>query len=472
MLRVLIDKEIRELIGSTKFALIFVVCATLIVLSFYIGAANYRVSVDHHRAAKAENLQQLEGVTDWLMVRQNRIFLPPQPLAALVTGVTNDIGRTTEVVARGELAAHDSRFNEEPIFAVFRFLDLRFIFSVVLSLFAILLGYDAISGEKERGTLRLALANAVPRSTYIMGKLIGSFAALSVSLLIALGIGCLLLPIMGVPMASADWIRLGLIIMTGMLYFGVFLTISMFVSATTQRTSSSFLLLLMVWIVSILIIPRASVLLAGRAVDVPTVDEIGAKKASYSSQLWKDFRHGMAGFEGPETDDIESIMNVFNKFMDSLTTIRDEKMNLFASQLNEERHNRQRVQQAIAFNLARISPAASLTLAVEELAGTSLDLKNRYHDQAMAYQKIYAAFIKEKTGMNVGGRMIVWKVTIDGEEEEEEPIDPNELPVFVYEPPSVSESVQAAIGDMGLLGLFNIMFFAASFVAFRRYDAR
>lgn len=472
MLRVLIDKEMRELIGSTKFALTFAVCAILIVLSFYIGAANYKVSVDHYRAAKAENLQQLEGVTDWLMVRQHRIFLPPQPLAALVTGVSNDIGRTTEVEARGELAAHDSRFNEEPIFALFRFLDLSFIFTVVLSLFAILLGYDAISGEKERGTLKLALANAVPRSTYIMGKLIGSFAALSVSLLIAIGLGCLLLPVMGVPMASADWARLGLIILTGLLYFGVFLTISMFVSATTHRTSNSFLLLLVVWVVSVMIIPRASVLLAGRAVDVPSVDEVGARKASYASQLWKDFRHGMSSFDPPETEDIELVMNAFNKFMDSLTAIRDEKMNLYTAQLNEERHNRQQMQQAVAFNLARLSPAAALTLATGELAGTSLRLKNRYYDQAMAYQKIYAAFLKEKTGMNVGGRMMVFKVSINGEEEEEEPIDPTELPAFVYEPPSVSNSVQAAIGDMGLLGLFNILFFAASFVAFRRYDAR
>ncbi|MDH4034276.1 MAG: ABC transporter permease subunit, partial [candidate division Zixibacteria bacterium] len=282
----------------------------------------------------------------------------------------------------------------------------------------------------------------------------------------------LLLPLMGVPMAAADWWRLGLIILTGMLYFGVFLTISMFISTTTQRTSSSFLLLLVVWIVGVLIIPRASVLLAGRAVDVPSVDEVGAKKASYASQLWKDFRHGMASFKGPETQDVEQMMNVFNKYMDSLTAIRDEKMNLYTAQLNEERYNRQKVQQAVAFNLARLSPVASLTLATEELSGTSLGLKNRYYDQAMAYQKIYAAFLKEKTGMNVGGRMMVFKVKMDGEEEEEEPIDPNELPAFVYEPPSVPDSLQAATGDMGLLGLLNILFFAASFVAFRRYDAR
>ena len=331
---------------------------------------------------------------------------------------------------------------------------------------------QGICGEKEGGTLKLVLANAVPRSTYILGKLIGSFLALSVSLLVALSVGCLLLPMMGLPMASENWVRLGLIILAGLLYFGVFLSASIFVSTMTRRASSSFLLPLVVWIVSVLIIPRAAVLLAGRAVTVPSVDEIGAKKASYASQLWSDFRHGMKSFESPETEDVEQLMSAFNKYMDSLTAVRDEKMNDFAAQLNEERYNRQVAQQVAAFGLSRLSPVASLSLATAELAGTSLSLKDRYHQDAMAYQKTYAAFLKEKTGMNVGGRMMVLKVKAGGEEEEEEPIDPTELPAFVYNPPSRAASIQAAVVDMGLLGLFNLVFFAGAFIAFRRYDAR
>ena len=47
------------------------------------------------------------------------------------------------------------------------------------------------------------------------------------------------------------------------------LTVSVFVSTVTQRTSSSFLVLLVIWIASVLIVPRAAGLLAGRAVEVP-----------------------------------------------------------------------------------------------------------------------------------------------------------------------------------------------------------
>ena len=203
MIRTIIEKELREIIGSAKFAVTFGACALLILLSFYVGAENYRTLERQHEAALRENLRKMEGLTDWFAVQDHRIFLPPQPLATLVTGVSNDIGRTVEVRGRGELAADDSRFNEDPIFAVFRFLDLDFIFQIVLSLFAILFAYDAICGERERGTLKLSFANAVRKESYILGKLLGSYLALALPLLVPILGGCGLLLALGVQIGRA-----------------------------------------------------------------------------------------------------------------------------------------------------------------------------------------------------------------------------------------------------------------------------
>ena len=105
--------------------------------------------------------------------------------------------------------------------------------SLVLSLFAILFAYDAVSGEKERGTLRLSFANNLPRGIFILGKIFGSFLALAVPLLVPILLGCMLLPLLGAPMTSDDWFKLGCIILAGLLYFGVFLTLSVFMSALT-----------------------------------------------------------------------------------------------------------------------------------------------------------------------------------------------------------------------------------------------
>ena len=470
MLKLIIEKELRETIGSSRFAISFGICALLIILAFYVGARNYQVTRAQYEAALAENLRQMEGITDWMMVDQH-IFLPPLPIAALVTGIANDIGRTVEVHGRGELTAEGSRFNEDPLFAVFRFLDLDFIFQIVLSLFAILFAYNAINGEKEQGTLRLTFANAVPRATYILGKMAGTFLALAVPLLIPLLIGCLLLILLGIPLNGDDWGRLALIIGAGLLYFGVFLTLSIWVSALTRRSASSFLLLLILWLFAVLIIPRSAVLLAGRAVDVLPIDEIATQKSRLMAQLWEEDRKVMANFRPSQTEDTEAMLNEFNQFMQDQAEKREQKLRALSERLEEQRRNGERLRERWALWLARLSPTASFSLAAMNLAGTSLMLKQQYLDAANAYQERYAAFIGEKTGgMLRSGGFVVRR--IGGADNQPPPIDPREIPAFDYQPPPLPEAAATSLADIGLLACFNLLCFAGAFVGFLRYDVR
>ncbi|MCI0513437.1 ABC transporter permease [candidate division KSB1 bacterium] len=472
MLKLIIRKELLETIQSKRFIWTFSVCSALILLTFYMGAENYQLNLARYEAAKAENLRKLEGVTDWLMVRSHRIFLPPAPLEVLVNGVANDIGRTVEVVGRGELTASGSRYNEDPLFAAFRFLDLDFIFQIVLSLFAILFAYNAINGEKEAGTLRLSFANAVPKDQYILGKLLGAFLALGLPLLIPILLGCLLLPILKVPLSPAEWLRLGLILLTGIFYFGIFLTLSIFVSAITTRSAHAFSFLLVIWILTIFIIPRAAVLIAGRMVPVPSVDELAFQKSRYQAQLWQEDQVKMNQYHPENSGDPDKMLAEFHKFMEELADAREKKANALATRLNESRRNRQQVQERLALGLARLSPAALFSLATTNLASTSLALKAHFMQEVYGYQQTYRQFILAKTGMNPGSGMIVMRVRNDDSEEQEKPIDPKELPPFLYQKMALPEILGHSLLDLSLLVLLNIVFFVAAYVKFLRYDVR
>jgi hypothetical protein len=231
--------------------------------------------------------------------------------------------------------------------------------------------------------------------------------------------------------------------------------------------------LLVIWIAAVLIIPRTSVMLAGRAVDVPSVDELMARKASFARQLWKEFQEDLRSFEAPPVGpdgDIEVLMAGFNQYMDSATAKRDEKLDDFTNRLNEERFNRQTVQQRVAFGLARVSPTASFSLAAARFAGTSLDLKDRFRDSAHGYRRTFNDFMKEKTGMNVGGRVIMFHMGED--EEAPEPIDPRELPAFQFRAASFTSALADSAVDLGVLAIFNLVFFAGAFIGFLRYDLR
>jgi ABC-type transport system involved in multi-copper enzyme maturation permease subunit len=476
MFKLIVVKELREILLSTKFVTTFLVCSVLIVLAFFLGARGYHVGRAQYDAAVAEDRRQLEGETDWLNVTPS-VFLPPQPMSYLVPGISNDIGRTTEVRGRGGLRTDGSHFGEEPLLAVFRFVDLEFTFQVVLSLLAMLFGYDAICGERERGTLRLTFSQSVPRATFILAKISGSFLALTVPLLIPLAAGGLILLVMGVPLSGQDWLRLALVIAAGMLYVGAILGLSVFVSAITRRSSTAFVVLLSLWVVGVLVMPRASVLLAARAVEVPSTDQVLSQRSRLWAQLWREDQKEIQAFlrdsfSGERDDDMEGgqrAIAAFNEKFDQLADERQRKLAELDARLSEERRNRQTTQQRLALGIARLSPASAFSLAAAGLAGTSLDLPEHHMSQVAAYQERYAAFQQQKTGRSSGGIRMVIKT---GDEEEPGPIDPAELPAFVWRPQTTGEVVQAGVFDLSVLALFNLLFFSGAFVAFLRYDVR
>lgn len=471
MFTLIFVKELKDIIQSSRFTISFAVCSVLIILSFFMGAQNFLSSRAQYEAAIQENRNQISAHTEWMMI-EHAVTRPPQPLTALVNGISNDIGRNIDMSGRGELRAENTRFNDEPIYAIFRFMDLEFIFKVILSLFAIIFAYDAINGEKTAGTLQLCFANPVSRISFIGGKLAGSFVGLSLALIIPLCIGAALLPIFGISLTSSEWLRLGLIVLAGLAYFGLFLALAMGISAATRRPSNSFLIGLVVWIFAVLIIPRASVLISARLVDVPNIDEITAQKNRYRIQLFDEDKPKMANFELAEGTEIDDAMSQFSAFMGELSSARQEKVDIFNQRLNESFTNKRRQQESLALKLSRISPTSVFTLAITELAGTSLALQHRFMDAAYNYQTLYSNFMTEKTGSTRSGgfRMVV--ITTGEDEAEPEPLDPDELPLFEFTQPTAREAAANSSLDLGLLLLFNLLFFGGASVAFHRYDLR
>ena len=220
-----------------------------------------------------------------------------------------------------------------------------------------------------------------------------------------------------------------------------------------------------------LIIPRTAVLLAGRAVEVPSVDYINFEKSKFEEQLWQADRKKMDQYwrENPPTpnESREQRMTQFRRFMTELASTREEEERTFAEKLNEDRRNKESRQQQVALSIARISPTSSFSLASADLAGTSLELKQRFQETANAYQVTYSNFINEKTDGMGGG----WWAR-GGDDTQSDPIDPYELPAYNFEEPPASELVSGALPDMAILVFFNLIFFVGAFVAFLRYDVR
>lgn len=475
MLKILLEKELRDIVYSTKFAITFGAASVLLLLSFYVGIRNYQESIKEFEAAKTTNASNIASLTDWRSV-QHRVFRKPQPLQVLVNGVTNDVGRTTDMRASGELNLINSRFSADPLFAVFRFLDLNFVVIIVFSLFAILFGYDAINGEKEAGTLKLVFANKVSRASFILSKLLGSILALGVPLLIPLLVGCLMLVGFGIPMSGAEWARLFLISAAGLLCFGVFLTLSIMISSLVTRSSVSFLLSLVVWIFSVLIIPKGAVVLAAQIIDAPNLDAVESQKRKFSADQMQRRMQSMQNYFSSRSMSADTgFVSAFGAYQDSLSKAYEKERLEFFGRLNEDLRNKKDWQSRWAFGLSRVSPTAIFQIAAMNLAGTDVEMKYRYQQELNRYQDTYSKFMTSKVGSTADMmRVVIRRYSTNQSEAEEKPkpLNPVEIPDFIDQQRDLGSTVTASMLDGGLLVVLNALFFAGAFFAFLKFDLR
>jgi ABC-type transport system involved in multi-copper enzyme maturation permease subunit len=403
--------------------------------------------------------------------------------------VNKDVGRLYLISSFQFIKLRNSIYSDDPIFAVFRFIDLTFIFTVVLSLFAILFTYDAINGEREHGTLQLTFANALSRPQYLLGKFLGAWLGLVAPLSIPILLGILLVLLFQIPMAAMHWARVGALLGISFLFFTCFVALGLLISTLTKRSSISFLVALVVWVLSVLIIPRAAIMAAGQIVRVPSVAEIEAQQDGFERDQWQKLTQQLqerwqqrsAAMAGMTASEREAYQNEHEwKWMQEEDKNRkavQKDIEQNALKLREELRNRKINQEKLAFSLSRFSPASAYQLAAMNLAGTDVALKTRYEDAMQQFREVFNTAVTKKREAEGGtdGVQIRWssdtgmkiKMGRDGGA-----LNVSDLPRFSAPQVSFSEALTPAIVDFGLLGIYAILGFAGAFVAFLRYDVR
>jgi len=469
MLKDIIKKEIVETITSPKFVFTFLLCAVLILLSVYTGITSYRAEQKEFTAAIALNKKNLESQTNYLTLAAmgTKVNRPPQVLSAISSGIDEAIGRVATVNSGNDPNLIDSKYSSNPVFSVFGALDLTFIVKIVLSLFAILFTYDAIVGEKERGTLKLTLSNKVPRDKLILGKVIGGYISLLIPLIIPLILSLLILMVFpGIHLTGADWGRLLLMFVIFFLYLSVFFTLGLFVSARTSKGSTSFLILLFIWVVFVTIIPKVSVLAASQIKPIPSVHEITSKKEAFVQQIQSGAQKEMLDWvkQNPPKpgEDQKAFQERLRKFLEDFQQKKTSEVEANNAVLERDYQARKRAQEKLAINISRISPASALTFSTMSLARTGLDEHQRFLDSIRAYKPIFAKWANQKamSTLDFSGTGQTAKVVLD------------EMPQHGFQSEPLSKSLARTIPDIVLMVILIIVFFVGSYVSFLKYDVR
>ena len=261
-LRVLIRRELLDNLTSSRYVLTSVLCVALCVTSIVLMLEDYT-----YRQKRFNLSHNVSGMHHNLSHRQ--IFAkPPQPLSVMVRGIDEVIGRTLHIAGaqpEEEPVAHVFNYygEEHHLFDLFTIPDFVYIISIVLSALTIFLSFDVICREKETHTLSLVLSHSLPRSMLLFAKWIGGYTSLLVSLLPALVLMLLFLTASArAPLEAEHWIRLLVIIGFSFIYLSVFFTLGLLISTLTHRSSTALILVLFIWVIWVLGMPRAGTLAA------------------------------------------------------------------------------------------------------------------------------------------------------------------------------------------------------------------
>jgi ABC-type transport system involved in multi-copper enzyme maturation permease subunit len=475
MLGGLIRAQILENLYGIKFIVTFIVCLILVIAGTISGIGKYQGQLrDQADIINTNEASMMESGSWWSAARLGqKVVKPATRLVLFSSGLEESVGRTATVKEGDFPQMEDSIYSTAPIFAVFGDIDLTFIIKIVISLFAILFTYDLVSGEKERGTLKLCLSNSVPRNTYILGKSIGSFISMLIPLIIPMAIAMLILLTLGDMNFSGDeWARVGLIILGYTFYMMAFFSVGIFVSTMTKKSAVSFLILLFIWVIIVLILPKTAMLVAGQMNPIPTVNEVRAEqmklRQQFNTTVWERTAEEFKKTSGAEVN--WSSRESRRQMFDIRNRIRTELEPIYVKdneKLVDDFKKKQSNLTNLAITMSRLSPASAVTYLGMNLAGTGYADQEAFLKQLTGHRERFAAFIEdeqEKERRDRSDRRM--SKTSQGE------LDISGMPKFSYTRLSLAESFELVLPDLAALIIVSILFYLLAFVMFLRYDVR
>jgi ABC-type transport system involved in multi-copper enzyme maturation permease subunit len=494
MIAVIAKRELLDQVSSPKFIFLFLVSSLLVVFSLYTGSAAYISARDELRSTDQLSQREVENRANYQELARFgvKVGRAPSPLSAVAGGVSSALGRSARIVPGQQPDIAPPPLADQPVVAVLGELDLSVVIRVFLSLFVLLLTYDAIAGEKESGTLKAVLANPVPRTQLLLGKALGLFGTFLAATLIPAVIGLLVMQAgFHIELHGADWARLAVIGVAAGLYLLALFATGLFVSTATTRSSVAFLILLLLLVSFTEIIPKASPMLARQFRPVPAYAELQSERDRLQNENQQaNFKAMGAAFQlmqTPTNTDAEAaarqqkIDSIVGRARDSLGKDLQEKQ----GRIEESYRNKQDAMTSLALTFARFSPSSAMSHAVEVLAGTDFDLHRRWRNELIGYRGALEDWFKSKNvQVGSGARFTMQINTTAGPggksntirfgapTSEEAKLDLSSMPAFKPAPEPLAAAMGRAAPDLVILGLWSVAMLMLAFWKFLKYDVR
>lgn len=392
MLMTLIQKEIMHHILSVRFVALLLMCLLLVPLTLHINYRNYlQNQVNYQESVKLSVAETEERPPDTPHpnMEVSKLFLEPSPLSVFAKGLEESLpsylGMTRNGVKQGSTA-----LGEAPLTSALGNLDFLFIVSTVFSLLALLFTFDAVAGEREAGTLRITLANALPRDLFLWSKLIGGYIVFVVPFLVSFLLGLLLLVSQGFPLGEPDiLLRVFSLTVISLLYIGVFFGIGTVISTYLDNSKTALIVAFTVWVLAVLIAPRVGFLTAKLITPTRGVQSVYMEKTAIRNNLnvekEKALGEKIMGTLGNSFNlDKETVKKVA-ELRKPVDTEYRQKFQDQVEKVDREYQREKQQQESVGETFSRITPTSSLIYLAMNLAQTGKIKRNTYFQTGTRY---------------------------------------------------------------------------------------
>ena len=470
MLLTLIQKEMMHHVLSVRFVALLLMCVLLIPLTLSINYQSYRQNlVDYQEAVKLANIEEKTMNPKMPLepeIEVSKLILKPTPLSIFAKGLGDSLpsylGMTRNGITQGPPATFSA-----PLSQLLGHLDFLFVVGTVFSLLALLFTFDAVAGEREAGTIRITLANSLPRDLLLWSKLIGGYLVFVVPFLVSFLFGLLLLVWQGFPLGESDISsRVLSLTLVSLLYIGVFFAIGTVISTYLDSAKTALIIAFTLWVFAVLITPRIGFLAAKVIAPTRTSQSVYMEKTAMRdnfdaelSEIKKKIvmetpadERGMRVIAGEVANKIDERMKPFEaeyrqKFQDH------------TNKLDRDYKRETERQEQVGETLSRITPTSSLIYLATNLTQTGKRHRRNYFQAGERYYNELHTDLFSKIVDHASARM--WNPATDI--------------VNITQPPplkitTLGETFRQSMVDVLLLCFFAVALTTVAFLKFFRSD--
>lgn len=337
-----------------------------------------------------------------------------------------------------------------------------------ISFLCLMLSYNAFSGEKESGTLKLMLVNNISRSKIIMGKYLSLLTVITIPFL--LGVLITVLALFLFPNIQPDenlYLKLALFLIVFILFITLNIFIGFLISLLSKKSSISLIYGITVWILFLVILPSSSWIMGRNKVQIENraslnqnikqqVNEVVFGNKDKYTRSWRG-----SWATKPPNEFVIKRVNGFNK--------EDEIRN----SLQRDHIKRQFAQVDYSNRFSMLSPYSVFRLCSEKIADSGIYKTKKLYNDALNYSGIFREFMKDfdandKESFHLISRDNTTARLFCSQKE----LNAGNIPQFIPSCTSLTNVMNSIKVEFIILFLWCAFLFCAVFILFIKYDVR